>query len=71
VPGELSTVTPFLNAKPLLGRTCASNPLGSSIYRPVLTSVLFSGFSKIGSTKLALRSSPADCVVAYSGQAWL
>ena len=35
---------PFLNAKPLLGRTCASKPKGNSINIPVLTIVLSNGF---------------------------
>ena len=59
VPGEFKTEIPCFKANPLLGLTCASNPLGNSIFKPVEIRALSSGFSVIGSEVKALKSAPA------------
>ena len=61
----------MLQAKPLLGRTCASTPGGSAINKPVGTRVLSSGRNTMGWSMLALRSIPALSLVAYCGRACL
>ena len=71
MPGEFKTVMPFLNAKPLRGRICASYPLCNSINNPVGTNVLSKGFSSIGESIFALKSNPADNSVAYCGNSCL
>ena len=67
MPGELRTVIPFLYDNPLLGLTCPSYPSGNSTYNPVLINILSNGFNKTGADKLALKSTPAENLVAYSG----
>src|SRR5699024_11563933 len=55
-------------SKPLLGLTCASKPIGNSINNPVFMMVLSIGFKVISSSKLALKSIPAEAEVEYFGK---
>ena len=67
VPGEFTTVIPFLLAVPLCGLIWASYPSGIAIDIPVgiLTDSL--GCRWIGFSILAEISTPLDPTVAYSG----
>src|SRR6058998_1355026 len=67
VPGALRTVMPCFSASPERGRTCASNPAGSAMARPVGMSCRAPGASVTSLPTAATRSSPADCAVAYAG----
>ena len=64
MPGEFKTVIPFFAAKPLLGRTCASKPIGNSIKSPVFTMVLSNDFKVMGSEIFARKSIPAEAMVS-------
>ena len=67
VPGLLSTVTPCLKANPLRGRTCASGALRAAQEQPGGDKGAIPGASTTGASRLARRSTPALCSVAYSG----
>ena len=55
---------PFLAAKPLLGLTWASTPIGSSINSPVPTILRSNGFKILDSDILARKSIPAEAMVS-------
>lgn len=67
VAGAFGMVMPCRRANPLRGRTCASNPGGSSIAKPVGTRTGTPGSSVTGST--ACKSIPASSAApwAYCG----
>ena len=62
--GAFKTEIPFLAAKPLRGLTCASNPIGKAINNPVLIIQRSRGCRTTSSSRLALRSIPAEAIVS-------
>src|SRR5579872_130311 len=67
VPGLLSSVTPWRNASPLRGRTCASYPEGSAMEKPAETSARPPGSIRRSSGTAAQRSAPAASSLMYVG----
>ena len=65
MPGEFRTVIEFFRARPDLGLTCASKPLGSSIENPAGIKAVVLDLMIIFFSIAAIRSKPALSSVAF------